>query len=137
MPYTFSMANDVTNIEERQYGVSKEIRFSTFTSCIGLVAENGGNVTGVHLSILSDTDELFNDNAAEEAIKLLGQYSKVVVMGLIDYWTTKELIGPYTHLLNNLTSPIVMPVGDGVYGGKVEINGDFKIYENGIYVDVP
>jgi hypothetical protein len=134
MSYNFTQAANVMSIAEQEYGDAAEIRFSTFTSCIGLIARNAGNVTGVHLVMFSNTDSPFDNAAANAAIALLGAYTHVVVIGQTEMWND-NLPGPYQHLLAGLNKPTVIDVNDGVYGGRVE-NGVFQTYQNGHYVNV-
>ena len=134
MSYNFTQAGDVMNIQEQQYGSAGEIRFSLFTSCIGLIARQGNNVTGVHLVIFSSDDTPFDNAAADAAIGLLGNYQQVVVIGQTGIWA-HNLPGPYQHLIAGLANPVVLDKNDGIYGGRVE-NGVFQTYQNGNYVNV-
>lgn len=134
MAYTFTQTTDTTNITEQHYGTDNEIRFSAFTSCIGLMARHDNKVTGVHLVMFSNDDSPFDNAAADAAIALLGDYSEVVVIGQANMWND-NLTGPYQHLLANLNNPTVIDVNDGTYGGRVE-GTHFQTYQNGQYNNV-
>lgn len=138
MPYTYNPAYNPLAVEEQAYSTAVELRFTAFTSCIGLLAacanDNVGQVTGVHLVMVGADESVFDNAAADNAVALLGQYSQVVVIGLTDLWQA-NLPGPYRYLLAQLTHPIVMPEQDGLYGGRIEA-GVFQVYINGAYVNV-
>jgi len=134
MAYVFAQAQDVMRIEEQEYGSGNAIRFSAFTSCIGLIARHDDQVTGVHLVMLSNDDSPFDNNAANAAVNLLPPYTEVVVIGQANMWAD-NLPGPYNHLLGLLNNPIVIDVNDGTYGGRVA-GGVFQTYQNGNYINV-
>ncbi|PLY42111.1 hypothetical protein CSZ94_12080 [Janthinobacterium sp. ROICE36] len=134
MSYVFTHAANALSIAEQQYATAGTVRFSAFTSCIGLLARNGTNVTGVHLVMFSNTDSPFDNAAAEAAIALLGAYQQVVVIGQTGMWDD-NFHGPYQHLLAGLAHPIVIDVNDGTYGGRVA-NNVFQTYQNGNYINV-
>lgn len=134
MAYSFSRASNTMQIAEQEYGTNKEIRFTMFTSCIGLIARKDKQVTGVHLVIFSESGDIFDEAAAADAIKLLGKYDKVVVIGHIDIWAGQ--IPGYEALIRGLKSPVKMSEDDGIYGGRVTDAGDFQIYKDNKYVNV-
>ena len=118
MAYSFNMAKDPLNVAEQQYATAEEIRFTMFTSCIGLIARNNAVVTGVHLVMLSEDDTPFDNNAAQAAVDLLGEYQEVVVIGQANMWQ-HNLSAPYDHLIGLLENPTIRDLNDGVYGGRV------------------
>lgn len=135
MPYTLQPAQNVMKIEEQQFGSGQEIRFTKFTSCIGVIAREGNKVTGVHLVIISKDDTPFNNDAAQLTINTLGKYTQVVVIGQIDFW--KGSVGEaYDALIKGLKKPIIISTDDGIYGGRVNEQGTFQTYQNGRYVNV-
>ncbi|MCF6282665.1 MAG: hypothetical protein L3J28_10760 [Candidatus Polarisedimenticolaceae bacterium] len=134
MPYNYTQAGNTMAIAEQQYGSDNEIRFTTFTSCIGLIAREGGDVTGVHLVMFASDDTPFDIAAADAAIALLGNYSEVVVIGQTQMWED-NLPGPYQHLIAGLNNPTIIDMDDGIYGGRVE-NNLFQTYQNGNYHNV-
>ena len=134
MSYNFTQPKNEMNITEQEYSASSEIRFSVFTSCIGLIARNEGNVTGVHLVMFSNDDSLFDNSAADAAVALLGSYQEVVVIGQANMWES-NFPDPYQYLISLLNSPKIIDVDDGIYGGRVEDN-IFQTYQNGTYFNV-
>jgi hypothetical protein len=137
MPYSFSQANNVLAIPERQYATSNEIRFAGFSSCIGLIAKTGNNLTGIHLAMMDDQDHWFDAAAADIAITMLGVYERVVVIGQVPIWEdTATVSGAYARLVANLNNPRIISRDDGVYGARVH-NNTFQTYEQGAYINVP
>jgi hypothetical protein len=135
MAYSLNPAQDVMAIAEQQFGSGEEIRFTSFTSCIGVIARKGNQVTGIHLVMLSQDDTPFNDDAATLTIETLGNYTQVVVIGQIEMWED-NFREPYQTLINGLNNPMTISQNDGDYGGRVNGQGRFQIYENGKYSDV-
>lgn len=135
MAYTLNPAQDVMAIAEQQFGSGEEIRFTPFTSCIGVIAREGNQVTGIHLVMLSQDDTPFNDDAARLTLRTLSNYTQVIVIGQIEMWED-NFQQPYQTLINGLNSPMTISRNDGKYGGRVNGQGKFQIYENGKYSDV-
>lgn len=126
-----SLANNTMSIAEQEYGTSGEIRFTTFTSCIGLIAKNGPIVTGIHLVLFDRSGNPFN--AVDEVVMRLGGYQRVVVIGHTDdIWSQ---IPSYHDLIGRLHTPVIIQTDDGIYGGKVQ-GGVFQIYKNGIWCNI-
>jgi len=44
MPYTLSKTADLMKIAEQEYGSGPEIKFTAFTSCIGVLARKGARL---------------------------------------------------------------------------------------------
>jgi len=53
--YTFKRAQNSLDIKEQLYATARAIKFSTFDSCLGVIARKGGLLTGVHL-VMYGTD---------------------------------------------------------------------------------
>ena len=123
MSYVLNQANPM-RIAEQEYASATTIRFTPFTSCIGLVARKGTMLTAVHLVIMSNTDTLFDDGAAKQVASILGAYDEVVVLGLIDIW--EDNVPAYRTLIKSLKSPTFVPKNDGTYGAIVA-NGKISI----------
>ncbi len=134
MSYSFTQAPNAMNIQEQEYGAEIEVRFSMFTSCIGLLALSGNAVTGIHLVMISNSDTLFDDAAAAAAVALLpAARTRIIIIGQIDFFSQAP---GYARLLTLLNNPPIISVGDGIYGGRVN-NGAFQTYQNGAYHNVP
>ncbi|MET0752492.1 MAG: hypothetical protein ABWZ66_03935 [Pyrinomonadaceae bacterium] len=136
MAYVLAPAANVMAIAEREFGAAAEIRFTGFSSCIGVIARQGNNVTGVHLSMMAPDETWFNVQAAADTVAALGGYHQVVVIGQLQMWEdTQPVTEGYQSLIDQLTAPIFSEQDDGNYGGRVN-NGTFQIYVNGAYIDV-
>ncbi len=135
MAYTFTEAASPMSIAEREYKLGRsEIRFTNFTSCIGLIRRTGDEVGGVHLVIVSKDGTVFNQDAANEAIHLITPYKEVVVIGQTGFW--EDNVGQnFQYLLNGLQNKTVISKGDGIYGGRVH-QGTFQVYVDGEYQNV-
>lgn len=134
MAYNFTEADDVLKIAEQEYASSdKEIRFTKFTSCIGIISYTDKVLTGVHLVMFSKQDSPFNNEAADDAVALLNlkESSKVIVIGQARMWES-NLEGAYDYLISKLHNPTVIDKNDGVYGARIH-EGKLEIYENGNY----
>lgn len=137
MPYILNQTVNNLAIRELEYASGQEIRFTTFTSCIGVIARQGGQVTGIHLAIYSNVapHDIFNDADVQEITQILNNnYTQIVVIGQVDVWRG-SIPGPYQTLINSLNNPRVISLNDGNYGGRVE-NGIFQTYQNGNYYPV-
>lgn len=124
MAYNFAQAANRLAIAEQQYAGGADIRFTRFTSCIGLVARNNNNLTAVHLVMFSSDDSQFDNNAAQAAVNLLGAYQEVVVVGQTGMWNAQ--IPAYQHLIGLLHNPHIVDRNDGVYGADIH-NGTIRI----------
>lgn len=139
MAYTLTAAADIMNIAEQQYGMGNEIRFTVFTSCIGIIARHDDVLTGVHLVMFDSNDEPFDDTGVEETIQILGGYDQIVVIGQTGMWAD-NLPGPYGKLIGELNNPTIIDQDNGIYGGRVN-GGVFQTYrqpegQQGEYVNV-
>jgi len=124
MAYVYTLASDLQNISEQEYGTANEIQFTNFNSCIGVVARKGNNVTGVHLVIVSTDQTIFDNVAAEGCVNLLpDDYDEVIVYGIIETWS---LVAGYQRLLNLLNNERVISCDEGIYGFRVH-NGRVQV----------
>jgi hypothetical protein len=131
MAYEFKEAATPWYIEEQQYKTQKDfngIRFSLFTSCIGVMGRNGKIVTGVHLVLVGNGGN-FDKAAADETIRLLGSHTESYVVGDIRGWK-QDVKEAYTRLIDGLTNPkeIQQEAEDRVFGGRV-IKDKFELFE--------
>lgn len=132
MPYSAITQGDKNNLKECKFAesdVNGSIKFSPFTSCIGVVAKIGGNkIYGVHLPISSGeaTDTQFDSNAAEAVIELFEgknytpASNTAVMVGFTSLWSDKraDAAGPtvnngYIKLQRYFMGPLAdIQVGD-------------------------
>lgn len=136
MAYDITLANDANNVAEREYAKAAEVCFTQFTSCIGILARDGQVVTGIHLSVFSQDDTLFNVPAAGKAVALIGNYQEVKVIGLADVWEdsfaafkaqTGVILTAYHYLLHLLKNPEIIQRDDGIYGARIR-NGHIETF---------
>jgi hypothetical protein len=132
MPYSFKCTQNATAIEEQKYAIGQEVRFTKFTSCLGVIAQQGSSLIGVHLVIVSDEGEVFNDTVTDVLADLLKSYEVKTVIGKTDFWQG-SISDAYSYLLRRLGNPPRVSVDDGVYGGKLN-EGKLQLYKNGSYI---
>ncbi|HYY27505.1 MAG TPA: hypothetical protein VE860_06165 [Chthoniobacterales bacterium] len=107
VPYKLSKASNALAIAEREYASDATIRFTAFTSCIGVIAKDGNKLTAVHLVAVTGKDHACNAN---DIAKVLGRLPKkpdaVTIVGCIDVWENqangKVLVGAFQKLTGSL-----------------------------------
>jgi hypothetical protein len=127
VPYKISKASDPLKIAEREYASAAEIGFTTFTSCIGVIAKEGDTLTAAHLVVSTGKGHVCNAN---DIAKVLGRLPKkpdaVTIVGCIDVWENqangKVLVEAFQKLTGSLQNLTKDYRGDGTYGGKIENN---------------
>ena len=122
MPYTITPAGNILAISEREVGVGATIRFTGFSSCIGVIALDGANLTAVHLSLRAADDTPFKLAAANKALAALGDtYSKALIMGCVDVWEDPAtgVTQGYQFLKSNLNNFSRLNLAEGAYGATV------------------
>lgn len=141
MPYTINPTRNPLAIAERQSAQALDVppseegetrptvQFTTFTSCIGIVARNRAatSVIGVHLAIF-DGDTRFTAADVPIVIASLGDYdpSKVIVFGQISAWQAS--VGPaYDALLAELPQSQQHRFGDGQYGAGINEANELEV----------
>ena len=137
MPYEIKKTANPLEIKERRYGQGSEIKFTTFTSCIGVIGCNTDSeiVSGVHLSILSDDNTSFRFQDVESVTKRIIGYSEVAVIGCIKAWEESEdgnLRSAFQELITKLKKPYIINTGNGIFGGRLE-KGEFEILYKDTY----
>ncbi|NET86134.1 MAG: hypothetical protein F6J94_30935 [Moorea sp. SIO1F2] len=125
MAYTITKASNPMSIEEREYETAKEVKFTKFTSCIGVLAMvDKDKVRGIHLAINDPQDNKITEKDLTQVINLVpANSSQVKVIGEIEVWK-RSVKKVYDSLLEQLKKKSLdvqeYPFGSGVYGGKVE-----------------
>jgi hypothetical protein len=124
MPYTIQPAANVMAINERESGTANEIRFTRFTSCIGVLGVVGGQVRGVHLSISDQNQNLFDNAAVGQVVALFAGATQLKLIGQVAYWENPAngVATAYAGLVAQLSIPAddIYQLTDGVYGGKMD-----------------
>jgi hypothetical protein len=87
MPYQLKEGKDPLNIAEQEYASGKKLKFTKFTSCIGVVAKKGPTLTAVHLVMVAKDESVFDPNDAVKVLELLPPApDAVAIVGCIDLW---------------------------------------------------
>lgn len=110
MAYNFIKAKDSNCIGEQEFATATEIKFSKFTSCIGVIAKKGNLLTAVHLVQLgvdkyhskddkNPPTEGFNPNTAAYVTTALlpEKPDAVAIVGFISDWNNPKAVSPQTH----------------------------------------
>ncbi len=124
MAYILSEASNIMGIEEREYGSGKEIKFTTFTSCIGVVVigNGGGGLTGVHLALTGTDGSKFGPAAAAAVLEKLPAHNTSIVIGRISYWKdgANGAKAGYNTLVGGLAGMTEYQFADGIYGATID-----------------
>ncbi|MDE1146990.1 MAG: hypothetical protein PW843_10255 [Azospirillaceae bacterium] len=124
MSYTLRLAANVLKIAEKEWGKAGEIKFTLFTSCIGIVAKKAGSneVIGVHLVMTDDQHEFFTDGDADDVKRQFDTYgadaSTIEFIGEIGTWESSRP-NPYKRLVALIKPVAKKDLGEGTYGAKL------------------
>ena len=126
MPYSVTPAKDAGSIKEQEYASAKQITFTKFTSCIGVIAKKADTLTAVHLVMVDPNGVRFDTTAAATVIGILPKDpDAVTVFGCIDSWENpantvlaafQKLTAPYSALKKYQQYTF----GQGTYGAKID-----------------
>lgn len=131
MPYAFTAAANPMVINEQEYGIAQSIQFTTFTSCIGVVAKIMGQdqLIGFHLVIVGTGDTRFDDTAANRIVTIANANnydpnSPVYIIGGISNWTSdsNHVSGAYNTLIQAIKpngAVTNFQYGDGIFGTTI------------------
>ena len=130
MSFALDQASNVLAIAEDEYGTGREIRFTTFTSCLGVIAMLDGNQgIGIHLVLVNKSKEEFEagDVKVVEQLLIDQKYepTMVVVIGAISFWE-ESAPDAYEALIEALKPSKTYAFGDGIYGAKFE-DGEIEL----------
>ena len=133
MPYTIIKATDPLNIKEQEYAsAKKEIMFTGFTSCIGVIAKEGATLTAVHLVMVAKDGSIFDGEVATDVLELLPKKpDAVTIFGCISLWENPEnkvrsAFQKLTGTCKTLKKYQQYTFGPGTYGAKIN-NDDIDI----------
>ncbi|MGB0523419.1 MAG: hypothetical protein ACPGJS_10695 [Flammeovirgaceae bacterium] len=129
MPYNLSQGGNAMAIAEQEYATAGEIKFTAFTSCIGIISRDKTKITGIHLVIIGKDKTPFNDNVIPEIVRILGSYDQVWVIGSTGIWENPAngVSAAYEKLIKALKNPSIYPLADGTYGAKLDEDGDLEL----------
>ena len=125
MPYEIIQATNPLQIKEREYASAAEIKFTRFTSCIGVISKKGPTLTAVHLVIISG--DIFGSDA-NDVPTVLGQLPEprdtVTIVGCMDVWQNPVngavLVAAFQKLTGSFKKLTKLNWGDGTYRAKIE-----------------
>ena len=125
MPYELVEGTNPLQIKEREYASAAEIKFTPFTSCIGVISKKGPTLTAVHLVIIAG--DIFGSDA-NDVPAVLGQLPEprdaVTIVGCIDVWQNplngNELVAAFQKLTGSFKKLTKLNWGDGTYRAKIE-----------------
>ena len=140
MPYTITETTNPLKIEERECASGPEIKFTKFTSCIGVIAKKGGTLTAVHLSVVDQYGTVFSAEDVDTVFNLVlpkapQKADAVTVFGCIEFWRSPSNGQALVGGLEKLTGKLKERVGedielyhqsrreDGTYGAKIGGSG--------------
>jgi hypothetical protein len=128
MAYTLNQASNNMAIKECEYGSAAEVKFTAFTSCIGILAKKKSEdkVIGIHLVITNKSGDKFDQAAAQTVKTCLDNESydssDVILLGSLDIWNDPQngVKDGYDKLLALIQPTKKYQFGDGTYGGTIE-----------------
>ncbi|QUS54350.1 hypothetical protein [Pseudovibrio brasiliensis] len=128
-------AKDVMAIAEREVGCAeREIKFTGFSSCIGVTVRDGTKVKGVHLALIKPDGNPFNKDDAAKVLTSLGTYSEAMIFGQIVFWKNpaNQVADAFKVLEEGLKAGATKEDGykdfqfdDGEYGAEITEDDDF------------
>jgi hypothetical protein len=111
-----------SEIKENEWAISNKLKFSKFTSCIGVVGYNkksNGVLFGIHL--VQATDDFFNDDDAKKVAELVANHCEkgnVKLFGCLVAWEQNSAYDKLKELLKKksyIVEEVNRPKDDGIY----------------------
>lgn len=125
--YPVSKAADPKAVEECQYGIGQEVKFTKFTSCLGVFCKINGksNVIGVHLVLVDGNDVQFKLEDVPKIEKLLEENDAELdtgwVVGCLDKWPG-DIKNAFYKMFEDCDGARILDKGDGFYSAKIKNN---------------
>jgi hypothetical protein len=127
VPYTLTQAADPMAIAECQWALASAVKFTTFTSCIGVIGQIGQqNILGIHLVAVDSGGNAFDlgDVPQVQAVCTNAGVGSTWIIGGVAYWEN-SLAAAYNALVTAL-NPTIYSWGDGQYGAEIDANGQVE-----------
>jgi hypothetical protein len=126
MAFVFTPAASNQDIKENEYGTGKDIKFSNFSSCIGIVALTAphDSCIGLHVVMINAADEYFSAADVPSVVNVFQTLNydahSVQIVGFIETW--EDVIGPAYQALVQALNPVSQQGNEkeGGYDAKVE-----------------
>ncbi|MEI2457339.1 hypothetical protein ABU614_05865 [Lysobacter firmicutimachus] len=137
MPYQiFQWTGDPLQIPERYWASAQAVppnggplidtvRFTPFTSCIGILASSGEGedtqIVGIHLSLMDTNDNWFDNGAVAQVMAVLQNYpDNRWIVGQTTIWEdTPTVSAAYQNLVNQIGEADYLSGDDGIYSGAL------------------
>jgi len=137
MPYQINQWNgDPLAIPERYWAGAQgvppngnqlidSVRFTPFSSCIGILASSSEGedtqVVGIHLSILDQHGNLFDDGAVAQVMQVLQDFpDNRWIVGQTTIWEDEQAVSAaYQNLVNQIGEANYLSGDDGTYSGAL------------------
>ncbi|MDZ8223706.1 hypothetical protein [Nostoc sp. ChiVER01] len=128
MAYSIHKAKNAQEIKEREYGIADQmIKFTKFTSCLGIVAiNNEGKLIGIHLSVVDENGDAFSPTVVPLVTSLVRSDPRKVVFVGHNYLWEENLPVAYNELKNALQPSDTTDGEDGTYQAVIE-NGEIIV----------
>lgn len=127
MAYTITFQKDPLKIGEREKGESNnEVRFTKFTSCIGILSLSNNLLQGIHLVLTNDSNQILTVEDANQILTHVpNNCTQIKLIGQISVWETSAP-GPLETIQQGLKGKTndydEYPLANGTYGGKIDGN---------------
>lgn len=129
--YPVTQTSDLTAIAECKYAVGTKLKFTKFTSCLGLFCkvENKEEVIGVHLVLIDGNDHRFSTADIPAIKKILtdnnAQLDTGWVVGCLDNWPG-PIKNSFYELFADAGGERILDKNAGFYSAEVDGN-DVKV----------
>jgi hypothetical protein len=121
--YTLSGAGDAMAIAEQEVGTGKTIRFTTFTSCIGVIGKKGdGTLVGIHLVRFGSHGEPFKEADIPTVKARLSGLTDITIIGQTDFWEQE--------LLDEIGGTVIGGTDDGSFRATTDGSGKIIVEKN-------
>ena len=134
MAYTLTETKNALSIAEQQYATATKLKFTPFTSCIGVIAKKDEKLTAVHLSIYAEDGSIFEANDVPKVVDCLpDKPDAITLFGCLNVWQ-HPANGMVQAAFEKLASQLIplakyqqYPREDGTYGAEIDNAGEIKI----------
>jgi hypothetical protein len=135
MAYSLTETKNALSIAEQQYATATKIKFTPFTSCIGVIAKKGDKLTGVHLVAIGDGGVFMPTDVNRVHNLLPTPADRITVFGFIDDWRS-GLNGEEIKIATlKLTGELKLNVAHGEVEHYYEVKEDDGTYSAEIVGD--
>jgi hypothetical protein len=90
MPYTLTVGtkDEIHEAEYKTVGADCGVKFTAFTSCIGVIVRHEQGLSAFHLVLVNSTQTPFDKSAADQILGILGDHTvkEVKIIGHLDIW---------------------------------------------------